>query len=239
MRIRSRRKPVARIRTTKGRPLLALLVLALLTLAGQAVAEAPGERLPTAFGFDSDPTGKPPTHFSFGLTGSGREGRWIVQAAADAPSKPNALAQLDADATDYRFPIAVAGAPALRDLKLSARCKPVSGRVDQACGLVWRYRDANNYYLTRANALEDDVRLYFVKEGHRKQIAKWSGPVKPGTWHTLTIEMRGDAIAVYFDGAKVMEAKDTTFTEAGKVGVWTKADSVTYFDDLTVEPLGP
>lgn len=237
----SRRRPVGGGRKegkAMKRTVVRMLLGGVVVLsAALAAAQPSGEGPSTTFNFDADRAGATPLQFSFGRTGSGKEGRWVVQAVADAPSKPNVLAQLDADTTDYRFPLAVADAPVVRDVRLSVRCKPVSGEVDRACGLVWRYRDANNYYLTRANALEDDVRLYFVKEGRRKQIAKWSGPVKPGTWHTLAIEMRGDAIAVYFNGAKVMEAKDTTFSEAGKVGVWTKADSVTYFDDLTVQPL--
>jgi hypothetical protein len=213
---------------------LAIAVSALLT--GAAAAQVTPKVTSTSFGFDGDKAGAAPLTFSFGRTGGGREGRWIVQAVNDAPSTPDILAQLDSDDTDYRFPVAVADAPVLKDLKLSVRCKPVSGAIDQVCGLVWRYRDANDYYITRANALEDDVRLFFVKDGHRRQIARWAGAVKSRIWHTLAIEMRGDSIAVYFNAAKVMEAKDTTFAEAGKVGVWTKADSVTYFDDLTVAP---
>jgi hypothetical protein len=170
---------------------------------------------------------------SFGRTGQGKEGRWMVVAAADAPSKSNVLAQLDADPTDYRFPVAVVDSASFKDVKLSVSCKPVSGKVDQGCGLVWRYKDANNYYLTRANALEDNVRLYHVKDGNRIQFASWSGKVASNKWHKLRVEAKGDHFEVYFDDKKVMSANDSTFTEAGKVGVWTKADSVIQFDDLS------
>ncbi len=207
--------------------------------AGSAAAQPAGEAPATTYAFDADGTGAAPAGFSFGRTGGGREGRWIVQAEADAPSKPNVLAQLDADATDFRFPLAVADTPVARDVRVSVRCKPVSGSVDRACGLVWRYRDATNYYLARANAAEDNVCLYFVKGGHRRTIACWRGKVASGVWHKLGIEARGDSFAVYFNDERVLERKDATFGEAGKVGMWTKADSVTYFDDLTVEPLGP
>ena len=114
----------------------------------------------------------------------------------------------------------------------------MSGKVDQACGLVFRYRDENNYYLTRANALEDNVRLYHVVNGRRRQFAGWNGKVAGQTWHTLAVEARGNRFQVHFDGNPVIDAQDDTFQEAGKVGVWTKADSVTHFDALSVKPLG-
>jgi len=183
--------------------------------------------------FDTDTVGGPPKHFSFGRTGSGRPGRWVVQAAQDAPSAGNVLAQVDADDTDYRFPVAVQDDVTLGDVAATVRCKPVSGKVDQACGLVFRYQDENNYYLTRANALEDNVNLYYVKDGRRRQITGWRGKVTSGTWHELAVEARGDHLVVSFDGNRIIDAHDRTFAQAGKVGVWTKADSVTYFDDLT------
>jgi len=148
------------------------------------------------------------------------------------------LAQVDADATDYRFPVAVASEPELRDVRLSVKCKPVSGEVDQACGLVFRYQDENDYYVTRANALEHNIRLYHVVHGNRQQFATWNGTVATGVWHELKVEAQGDHLLVFWDGQQIMDAHDQTFSQAGKVGVWTKADSVTYFDDLRVEPLG-
>jgi hypothetical protein len=147
------------------------------------------------------------------------------------------LAQLDADDTDNRFPVAVANEPSLRDVRVSVRCKMVSGRVDQACGLVARYRDENNYFITRSNALENNIRLYTVQGGQRHQLASWSGTVTPNAWHEYRLEIRGDHLVVFWDGRKVIDHHDSTFTDAGRVGVWTKADSVTYFDDLRAEPL--
>ncbi|MBI3202838.1 MAG: hypothetical protein HYZ29_14965 [Myxococcales bacterium] len=187
--------------------------------------------------FDSDTTGSPPAGFSFGRTGDGREGKWTVRAEPGAPSGANVLAQLDQDSEDYRFPVAFANDPVLRDLDLSVRCKPVSGSVDQACGLVFRLADANNYYVTRANPLESNVRLYFVKASKRQQLASWSGKVTSGVWHTYRVVARGDRLEVHWDGAKVIEQTDQTFGNAGRVGVWTKADSLTYFDDLAVKAL--
>jgi hypothetical protein len=154
----------------------------------------------------------------------------------DAPGGKNVLVQADDDSTRDRYPVAVADGPLLRDLRVSVWCKPVAGKVDQACGLVFRYRDADNYYVTRANALEDNVRLYYVRDGKREQRASWSGEVPADRWSELRVEARGDHLIVHWNGEKVIDARDATFTEAGKVGLWTKADSVTAFDDLTVAP---
>jgi hypothetical protein len=211
---------------TKLEWILVLVGFGMMTRAGAATI---------SFGFDSEAVGKAPSGFEFGRTGSGAQGMWVVEAQADAPSAPNVLAQTSADATDYRFPVAFTGPPT-KDLRLSVKCKPVSGRVDQACGLIFRVKDADNYYLTRANALEDDVRLYHVVAGKRVQFARWQGAVKSGAWHELAVEVEGDHFQVFFDGRKVMDAHDATFGDAGKFGVWTKADSATYFDDLTATP---
>jgi hypothetical protein len=204
--------------------------------ASASGAPGPVEAAKT-WSFDADPSGGPPSGFTFARTGGGPPGRWVVVAETGAPSPPNVLAQVDPDDTDDRYPIAVADAPPHRDLRVSVRCKAVSGRVDQACGLVFRYEDEGRYYLTRANALEDNVRLYVVKDGRRKQIASWKGDVTAGAWHELAVEARGDHIQVSWNGAKVIDHRDATLSEAGRAGLWTKADSVTWFDDLRVSPL--
>jgi hypothetical protein len=202
----------------------------LLGLAAVSSAQAPGAT--TKLTFDADSVGQAPKGFEVGRTGDGPPGRWIVKAEKDAPSGPNVLAQVGADDTDYRFPVAFTG-PALKDLHLSVKCKAVSGKVDQGCGLAFRLKDPDNYYVTRANALEDNVRLYHVVKGRRGQFAGWSGPVKSGIWHELAVEAKGDRFQVFFDGKKIIDAHDKTFADAGKYGLWTKADSVIYFDDLT------
>src|SRR6266704_1064237 len=212
-------------------------VAALLLIATGSGADESTGPSPTIWNFDSDKPETPPAGFAFGRTGGGREGRWVVRAENDAPSAPNVLAQVDADATDYRFPVAFTG-PEMNDLRLSVKCKPVAGKVDQGCGLVFRLKDADNYYLTRANALEDNVRLYHVVKGRRQQFAGWNGKVASGVWHELAVEAQGDHFQVFFNGKKVIDAHDKTFTAAGKIGVWPKADSVIYFDDLSAQPLG-
>lgn len=211
------------------------IALTLVAFAGIAAAD---DAKPTkmTWSFDAEKAEAAPTSFAFGRTGEGAAGKWVVKAVKDAPSGGNVLAQVDADKTDFRFPVAVAVKPVLADLALSVKCKLVSGAVDQACGLVFRYQDADNYYMTRANALENNVRLYHVKQGKRQQLGNWSGKVASGAWHDYKVEMKGDRITVTFGGKQVIDVKDKTFAQAGKVGVWTKADSVTYFDDLTVEP---
>src|SRR5438876_10064617 len=127
--------------------------------------------------FDSMPAGQPPAGFSFGRTGGGRVGHWIVQSAPDAPRAPNVLAQVDSDRTDYRFPVAAALSPSFTDGSVSVECKPVSGHVDQACGLVFRYDAGHKYYLTRGSALEGKGRVYYVKSGRGVSLADWGGRV--------------------------------------------------------------
>jgi hypothetical protein len=208
-----------------------LACVLLLGWAGGALAQE--DKAAMTLNFDGDKQGDAPKGFQFGRTGSGREGKWVVKAEKDAPSGSNVLAQIDADDTDYRFPVAFTG-PELKDLRLSVKCKAVSGKVDQGCGLVFRLKDADNYYVARANALEDNVRLYHVVKGKRIQFAGWNGKVASGVWHELAVEAQGDRFQVFFNGKKVIDANDKTFADAGKVGLWTKADSVIYFDSLTV-----
>jgi hypothetical protein len=214
--------------------LLARLLFALVPLCLPAVATA-GEKSAVTFNFDSEKPGETPKGLEFGRTGKGAPGKWAVQAEKDAPSGGHVLVQRDTDDTNYRFPVAYTG-PEVRDLRLSVKCKPVSGKVDQGCGLVFRLKDADNYYLARANALENNIRLYHVVKGNRRELAGWNGKVASGTWHEFAVEAQGDHFQVFFDGKKVMDAHDRTFTEAGKFGVWTKADSLIYFDDLTATP---
>lgn len=189
--------------------------------------------------FERETVGQPPAGFSFGHTAKvGAPGKWVVQE--DQGGK--FLAQLDPDRTRSRFPVAVLDDLTANDIDLSVRFRPVSGEVDQAAGLVWRYQDEDNYYIVRANAREDNVVLYKVENGRRTDLPlKGEGrtygkkaPVPSGEWSTLRLVATGNRFEVYLNGSKLYEVEDSTFTGAGKVGVWTKADSVTHFDDLTV-----
>ncbi|MGH7496669.1 MAG: family 16 glycoside hydrolase [bacterium] len=195
--------------------------------------------------FDKDEVGKAPKGFSTALTGKGKAGVWVVMKDETAPSKPNVLAQTDMDATGYRFPVCVYDAVVTKDADISVKFKPVKGDGDQAAGIVWRYLDKDNYYITRANALEDNVVLYKVEKGKRadlplKGIGRTYGKktkVPSGQWSTLRVVARGNLFEVYVNGAKLYEVEDSTFTGVGKVGLWTKADSYTLFDDLMITEL--
>lgn len=222
-----------------NRVLIAVLFAAALLGVGAASQAGPVNTATRTWDFSADQLGSPPVGFGFARTGKGNPGRWVVISSAETVATGKVLAQLDADGTDYRFPVAVAQEFSARDLRLSVLCAPVSGRVDRACGIVFRYRDENNYYVARANALEANIRLYRVKEGRRDQFGTWDGKVSAGKWQELRADARGDRFEIYWDGKKVIDARDKTFPDAGKIGVWTKADSVTYFKTLKVEPLAP
>ena len=189
--------------------------------------------------FNQDPVNQPPKGFEFGLTAAvGKPGAWVVQAEGSN----RFLAQTDPDSTRSRFPLAVLSDVTAGDVDLSVRVRPISGLVDQAAGLVWRYQNQDNYYIVRANALEDNVVLYKVEGGVRTDLPlKGEGrtygkksEVPAGRWSTLRVVANGRVFEVYFDGVKLYEVEDGTFSKPGKVGLWTKADSVTQFDDLTV-----
>ena len=189
--------------------------------------------------FSDDAVGQPPQEFEFGHTAkAGAPGKWIVQAEGSNKY----LAQVDADNTRSRFPVAVVSDVHAADVDLSVRFKPVSGRVDQAAGLLWRFQNDDNYYIVRANALENNVVLYKVEKGTRTDLpVKGEGrtygkkaQVPSGQWSTLRVVAAGPGFDVYLNGTKLYEVEDSTFSQAGKVGVWTKADSVTQFDDLTI-----
>jgi len=184
--------------------------------------------------FDQDPVGSPPAGFAFERTGEGPEGQWIVRADPASP-KNHVLVQESRDRTDYRYPLAIANEREHRDVMLSVRAKPISGERDQAFGLVWRYKDPRNYYLTRCNANEDNCRIYRIVKGTRQLFQDKSAPVAKNTWHRLKLEATGNHFLVWFDGTKVFDATDDAFKDAGKVGLWTKADSVIQFDDFTIE----
>lgn len=212
---------------------LVVLAMGLIVIGARPAASQPSRVL--VWDFEQDRVGQAPTYFSFAKTGHGRDGRWVIQAEPGVPVGNHVLAQIDPDETDQRFLVGVIRDVRLHNVRVSVDCEPVAGRVDQACGLVVRYRDANNYYVARANALEANVRLYRVVRGHREQLASWDGRVTDGVWHVLGVEANGDRIAVSWDGQRILDVRDQTFDEAGGVGVWTKADSVTYFDRVRVE----
>jgi hypothetical protein len=177
--------------------------------------------------FDDLEPGAPPPGWTATQTGSGHA-KWTIEKDETAPSKPNVLKQ-SGQAT---YPVCLKDDTNLKDGYVSVQFKPISGKEDQAGGLVWRARDANNYYIARANALEDNVTIYHTINGRRTEKKRTNMKVASNQWHTLRVDFQGSHYTVTFDGKKAIEWDDSTLQNPGKVGVWTKADSVTLFDDF-------
>lgn len=206
---------------------------------GFAAFAASAER----FDFESVPPGLAPGSFVSAANSGHVPGKWVIREEAGAPSGRRVLVQSDEENTNSRFPVCVAEGFSARDVDVSVRFKTLGGVKDQAGGLVVRYRDPNNYYVARANALENNVVFYKLENGKRTDLkpagadAKAYGrkaPVPAGRWNTLRVQARGSTFDVWLNGEKLFVVQDRTFAEAGKIGLWTKADSVTAFDDLTV-----
>jgi len=189
---------------------------------------AAGVSVAQTVSFDKDPIGVPPADWTCGVTGRGTP-RWTVESDPGAPSPPNALMQSGAG----DFPWCVRTGTAILDGFVEVKFKPIRGRDDQAGGVVWRWKDGKNYYVARANALENNVSLYYTEDGTRKTLKYVDAPVAPNAWHALRVEFKGTHINVRLDGRAAIEFDDAHIAGAGAVGVWTKADSVTAFDDFS------
>ena len=206
------------------------LTIALITNLSAAMALAETVK------FDNMKTGSPPPGWTATMTGKG-DAKWEVVADDSAPSKPNVLKQ-SGEAT---YPVCFRDDTSLKDGFVEVKFKPVSGKEDQAGGVIWRCKDKDNYYIARANAAEDNVVLYKTVNGKRSAldiVGRKGGygvkeKVASGQWHTLRVEFTGNKFTLLFNGKKLFDVVDDTFTDAGKVGLWTKADSVTLFDDFT------
>jgi hypothetical protein len=178
--------------------------------------------------FDSDPVGALPSGWMSGVTGRGSH-HWAVEADASAPSPHNVLKQSGRG----DFPWCVKGGTRFTDGYVEVKFRPLAGKDDQAGGVIWRWKDGDNYYVARANALENNVSLYYTQDGRRNTIKYAEAPVATNRWHTLRVEFVGIRIAVSLDGKRYIDQEDTHIIGAGAVGVWTKADSVTVFDDFS------
>jgi len=174
--------------------------------------------------------------FTQGRTGAGDPAEWIIVADASAEGG-HAIAQVSKDKTGYRFPLAIYKPFSSRDVEVSVRFKPVAGTVDQAGGIVVRLQTPDDYYVVRANALEDNVRFYRVVKGKREQLARADIRVASDVWHTLALKAEGDHFSTSYDGKMLFTAEDNTFAGPGKVALWTKADSVIHFDTIAITPL--
>lgn len=198
-----------------------LTVLSLMTSFGASVAFA------ETVDFDKAEPGKVPAGWTATQTGSG-EAKWQVVADDSAPSKPNVLKQSGL----ATYPVCFKDDTSLKDGFVEVKFKSVSGNEDQAGGVIWRCKDKDNYYIARANALEDNVTIYHTINGNRVSFKNADTKVTPGVWHTLRVDFAGNKFVVTFDGKEVIQATDSSFSDPGKVGVWTKADSVTLFDNF-------
>jgi hypothetical protein len=216
------------------KPRTALVVLVIGGVLMTAAAEA--QQKPVQIDIAGMPAGAAPPGFEFTLTGGGVVSAWKVVADPTAAAQ-KAIAQTSQDRTDYRFPLAVYQPLSAKNVEVTVHFKPVAGEVDQAGGIVVRLTDKDNYYIVRANALEDNVRFYRVVNGRRQQIQGANLKVASNQWHTLGLRAEGNRFTVSFDGKPLYTAEDSTFSGAGKVALWTKADSVTHFDAISITPL--
>lgn len=179
------------------------------------------------FGFDSDAPGSLPLQWEQGVTGRGAA-RWEVRQDASAPSAPHVLRQSGV----ATFAWCVRRGTAVRDGYVEVKFKALAGREDQAGGLIWRWKDGETYYVARANALENNISLYYTEKGRRNTLKYVDAPVAANVWHTLRVEFDGRRITVALNGKTYIEYEDDHIAGAGAVGMWTKADSVSAFDDF-------
>jgi hypothetical protein len=198
------------------------------TIAMASTLFAAGVSMAQVLNFDKDQTGVAPVGWTCGVTGSGKP-RWTVEADPGAASAPNVLMQSGAG----DFPWCVRTGTAIVDGFVEVKFKPIRGRRDQDGGVVWRWKDGNHYDVARANALENNVSLYYTERGSRRTLKYVDAPVAANAWHVLRVVFKGVSIQVSLDGKAVMAFEDGHITGAGAVGVWTKADSVTAFDDFS------
>ena len=197
-----------------------ILILVMSLYAVDAMAEV--------IGFDQDQIGAPPAGWTCGVTGRGSP-RWTVEGDATAPSKPNVLKQSGSGT----FPWCAKKGVAISDGFVEVKFNPMQGSEDRAGGVMWRWKDGDNYYVARANALENNVSLYHTTRGSRQTIKYVDASVQVDQWHTLHVEFTGKRIKVSLDGKQYIDVEDAHIAGAGAVGVWTKADSITAFDDFS------
>jgi hypothetical protein len=200
-----------------------ILALGLMLAAVAGLAAQEGKM---SWNFDTDKVGE----IAKGFTNE--VGKWEVVGDDTAPSKANVLAQL-AKSPGSAFNLTLVSDTNYKDVDITVKMKAIAGKNDQGGGIVWRATDAKNYYVARYNPLEDNYRLYHVVSGRRSELGSANIPQTQG-WQTLRVTMTADHIECFYDGKKYLDAKDSTIKEAGKIGLWTKADAQTHFDDLVV-----
>ncbi|MCK5799201.1 MAG: DUF1080 domain-containing protein [Deltaproteobacteria bacterium] len=198
-------------------------------------ATSPSEdigKAPAKEDFEKISVGKLPPHFTPTV------GRWEVTSAKTPGEGTHVLAQ-GAKSAGNIFNVMLISGTSYRDVDVSVGMRAVAGHIDQGGGCMWRARDTHNYYVARYNPLEDNFRVYTVVKGHRRMIGDATVRLPHAAWHTLRISMKGDHIKGYLDGSKHLDVHDTTFGDTGQIGLWTKADAQTHFDDLRVHTMLP
>jgi hypothetical protein len=209
-----------------------------LALATIGLAVLAGEPKEVMYHFDKKDEGKVATGWKAEQTGTGKGSIWKVEPDATGPGKTGFVLAQTAEGPDNLFNLCVLQEGKFTDLQLKVHFKALKGKDDQGGGLVWRYQDANNYYITRYNPLESNFRVYKVTDGVRKQLLGKSELVlKPGEWHTIAVQHAGKKIECRLDGEKYLEVEDDAITKPGQVGLWTKADAQTAFDNFSVTGL--
>ena len=198
---------------------------------------ARADETPSEVKFAKADVGKVPAGWAVAKTGTGDGSLWKIVADDTTPSGSGfALAQT-ADGPTQMFNLCVLTDSAFKDGEVSTAVRALAGKVDQGGGLVWRYQDANNYYVCRYNPLEENLRVYYVKGGKRTQLAtKENVELPAGKWFTVSVKHAGDRVECSLNGTKYLEVTDKTFAEAGKVGVWSKADAQSHFDRVRFTP---
>jgi hypothetical protein len=210
------------------------VVMLLVALASATVWAGEGKE--RAFKFGKDDLGKVPMGWKAEKTGKGEGSVWKIAADETAPSKSGYVLAQTAKSPNAVFNICVAEDTKYKDVELSVSFKAIAGKNDQGGGFVWRYQDHNNYYICRMNPLEDNYRVYKVVAGKRTQLGGKEGvKVKAGEWHKLKVEVKGNKMEGYLDGKKLWEITDDTYKNPGKVGLWSKSDAQTHFDEFKAE----
>lgn len=203
--------------------------------AGEGKAEQMEVTGGKEYGFDRSEAGSLPAGWSSCFTGNGETPVWEVREDSNAPSPSKVMVQTSRPDISFHFNVAVDDGTEFSDLEMSVKIEGQTGKIDQGGGLVWSFKDCDNYYVARINPLENNFRVYKVVAGRRIQLQSASLPLEEGRWYVMKVEKAGSKMTCLLDGTKYLEIEDDTFQQ-GKVGLWTKADAVTSFDDLIVRP---
>ena len=171
-----------------------------------------------------------------GMTGVGRPATWRAVADPDAPDGW-ALSETAGDPADLRFPLCISAQAVTRDFDATLRFKPISGTRAQVAGLMFRAQSANDYYVVRANSLDNSVRLYSMEKGKRSQLAAKEAPIEAGQWHSLRVVAANERFEVALDGKPLFDVTDRSLPQSGPLGVWSQADSVTRYGSLLISPV--